>query len=246
MTRSVEGARFVTYRTFPPELYEKFLRTYVTPFSPDGTPDVIDLGCGSGGMLEQLLGLYPKSSVIGVDISPQAIDACRQRPALHDGRARLVQEDMMGLVLRPDYKGRFGLVTSYSVLHIVPGPTPPKFHLLRYLTRPGAIVAVDALPRVPWNAFLFVVLKILFRLRIATLAIRVLGPFVAPNMPKDYIKELSRLDYMKFFRVSDFLDLGYLETEEFRAAFELLRFDIKPQDGFFTGRKARFVLRRKG
>ena len=59
-------------------------------------------------------------------------------------------------------------------------------------------------------------------------------------------EELSRLDYMKFFKIRYFLDLRYLESDEFKSNFEVLKLDIVRQDGFFTGRKARFVLRRRG
>jgi hypothetical protein len=132
------------------------------------------------------------------------------------------------------------------VLHLVPGDTPAKMRLLADLTRPGALLAVDALARVPWNRFMFGIVKALIATGLWGAALRVLGPVVGPSFPKAFLEELSRMTYLRHLRYADFLDLEYLRSEPFRRDFEVLRMDVLPQDGFFTGRKARLSLRRLG
>jgi hypothetical protein len=122
------------------------------------------------------------------------------------------------------------------VLHLVNGDTPSKLRLLADLTRPGAVVAVDALARVPWNRFMFGVVKVLIATGLWGAALRVLGPFVGPSFPMTYLRHL---------RYADFLDLEYLRSETFGRDFELLKLDLVPQDSFLTGRKARLALRRR-
>src|SRR5439155_497682 len=134
---------------------------------------------------------------------------------------------------------------SYSALHLVPSTTREKFDLLKYLTRPAAILAIDAVPNISWNMMLFSLIRLLFQTGVGGVAVRLLGPIVAPNMPKNYIQDLSKINYMKTLRLGDFLDIAYLRSNHFNESFEVLRWDIVAQDGFFTGRKLRMTLKRK-
>jgi SAM-dependent methyltransferase len=234
-----------TYSAFPQALYRRFVETYLSPFST-GFREALDLGCGSGGLLEELQGLDAEGSLLGVDVSAACIEACRARPSLQGGRVSLLQADAVDLARRPGMPGRFDLVASYSVLHLVPGDTPSKMRLLADLTRPGALLAVDALCRIPWNRFMFGIVKGLIATGLWGVALRVLGPFVGPSFPKEFLEELARMRYLRRLRYQDFLDLEYLRSEAFQRDFQVLRLDVLPQDGFFTGRKARLALRRRG
>lgn len=232
-----------TYSAFPRAKYDRFLESYVVPFA-SSFERCLDLGCGSGGLLERLQHLSP-GALVGVDISKASIEACRARTALPLERTTLLQADLLELARREQMLGSFDLVVSYSVLHFVRGSTARKLGLLRALTRPGAIVAIDALARIPWNGAMFSLVKALIRTGLFATALRVLAPVVGPSFPPEFLEELGRMTYLKHLRYRDFFDLGALETSSFRESFELLRLDVVPQDGFFTGRKARLTLRRK-
>src|SRR5262245_32580768 len=211
-----------TYSAFPQALYRRFVATYLAPYCA-GFREGLDLGCGSGGLLEELLGLDAKGALTGVDVSAACIEACRARATLAGGRVSLLQGDAATLAERPGMWGRFDLLASYSVLHFVPGDTPGKMRLLAELTRPGAVLAVDTLARVPWNRFMFGIGRLLIVTGLWGTALRLLGPLVGPSFPKAFLEELSRMTYLRHLRYADFLDLAYLESPDFARDFELLR-----------------------
>jgi SAM-dependent methyltransferase len=234
-----------TYTAFPQALYRRFVETYLAPFGA-AFREGLDLGCGSGGLLEELQGLDASASLVGVDVSAACIEACRARKSLDGARVGLVQADALDLGRRPEMRGRFDLLASYSVLHLVPGDTPTKMRLLADLTRPGALLAVDALARIPWNRLMFGVVKLLIATGLWGVALRLLGRFVGPSFPRAFLEELSGMKYLRHLRYRDFLDPNYLRSEPFRRDFEVLRLDVVAQDGFLTGRKLRLSLRRRG
>ncbi len=57
---------------------------------------VIELGCGPGIALRELLSAYPAASVVGADPSPVVLKSARRRnaPAIADGRLTLVTGDI--------------------------------------------------------------------------------------------------------------------------------------------------------
>ena len=182
---------------------------------------------------------------LAVDVSSASIEAFQSRKELQNPGMELMQKNILDLMQYPEYKGAFDLIVSYSVLHIVQGKTELKLDLIRYLAKPGAVIAVDALPNILWNRFLFAVIRLLFKMRIAEFAIQILGPAVAPNCPKNYIRDLSKASCMMNFSTENFLDLSCFKNADFLRDFEVLKFELVPQDGPLTGRKARFALRRK-
>jgi len=232
-----------TYSAFPVEMYRDFINTYVVPYG-NGFKDSIDLGCGTAGLIRQIDRLY-SCNILGVDISKISIDHCIGDPDLQKPNIEFIQDAIMHLLQRTDFKGRqFDLIVSYSVFHMLNIDTASMFEFLKRISKPGAIIAIDALPCIRWNSFFFSVVKLFFQLKIGGIAVRLIGPLVLPNRSRTYINELSKLDYMKYFRPSNFIDLSYFDSSDFRASFELLRLDIVRQDTFFTGRKARFTLKR--
>ncbi|HEV7918728.1 MAG TPA: methyltransferase domain-containing protein [Solirubrobacterales bacterium] len=56
-----------------------------------GDETVIDAGCGPGTITERLVTLLPRGRVVGIDASPQMVEAARQRL---DGRAEILLADL--------------------------------------------------------------------------------------------------------------------------------------------------------
>ena len=231
-----------TYSAFPEAKYDAFLDRYVAPFT-QRVERCLDLGCGSGGLLERLQH-RTEGLLVGVDISQASIEAARARPGLPKERTRFLQSNVLDPGQNAELHGSFALIVSYSVLHFVPGDTPAKLRLLHTLARPSGLVAVDALARVPWNRAMFGLVKLLIRTGLWSTALRTLAPVVGPSFPPAFIEELGRMTYLRHLRYADYFDVGVLATPAFGESFELLRLDVVPQDGFFTGRKARLTLRR--
>jgi SAM-dependent methyltransferase len=232
-----------TYTAFPAERYRAFLDRYARAAGPL-TGRVLDLGCGSGGLMEEVL-RDPVAEVVGVDVSSAAVEACRRRPALADPRVHVLQSDAAALAGSDLARGGFDAVVSYSVLHFVPGDTASKLELLARLTRPGAVVAVDTLAKIPWNRGMFGLVALLQRTGLWGIALRLLRPIVGPSFPPAFMEELARMDYLRYLRYDDFFDVAALDAEAQGTRFEVLRREVVAQDGFFTGRKVRFALRRR-
>jgi trans-aconitate 2-methyltransferase len=68
-----------------------------------GSETVLDAGCGSGRVTEELLERVPRGRVVGLDASSSMLDNARRRLAAHGDRVRLVQADL--LQLDPDVLG---------------------------------------------------------------------------------------------------------------------------------------------
>lgn len=231
-----------TYSAFPDSKYDAFLDRYVAPFERP-FERCLDLGCGSGGLLDRLQH-RTGAQLLGVDISHASIETARARQSLPGARTRFLQSDLLDLEQQPELHESFDLIVSYSVLHFVPGDTPAKLRLLRSLLRPGGLVALDALARVPWNRAMFGLVKLLIRTGLWSFAVRALAPVIGPSFPPAFMEELGRMTYLRHLRYADFFDVGALEAPDSGPSFERLRVDVVPQDGFFTGRKARLTLRR--
>ena len=89
-------------------------RALLDPFCPPGPRrDVLDAGCGTGGMLTWLERYAGGGRVAGVDISTDALDFCRSR-----GLGDVAQASVTAL---PFADETFDLVTSFDVLVQLPG-----------------------------------------------------------------------------------------------------------------------------
>ncbi len=234
--------KFSTYSNFPPEIHNNFIQTYINPYGSK-FKECTDLGCGSGGLIRELV-KYHQCPVVGIDISEASIDRCLNDLSLKRENVQFIQDDILNLIDNKEFQNRFDLIMSYSVFHIVIGNTPTKFKLLKNISKPGAIIAIDTIPRITWNRIFYFLIRNAFKLGVGRIGIKLIGPLALPNRSKSYIEELSRLDYMKDFSSSNFIDLSYFNSDEFRSSFKLLRLDIVPQDSFFTARRVRFSIKK--
>ena len=100
----------------------------------EGNERVLDAGCGSGRVTEQLLDrLAADGRVVALDGSPSMVDAARERLARFGDRVEYVVADL-GAPLPID--GQVDAVLSTATFHWVPDHDA-VFHTLAAVTRPG-------------------------------------------------------------------------------------------------------------
>lgn len=98
---------------------------------------LLDVGCGSGILLDRLLRREPAIDAIGIDASPEMLAVARRRLR---GRARLVLADAAAL---PFAAGAFGVVTTTSSFHHWSDPTVALGEIARVLAPGGTLVLTD-------------------------------------------------------------------------------------------------------
>ena len=101
-----------------------------------GAWDVLDAGCGTGGMLTWLERYARGGKVAGIDFSADALDFCRGRGLRHVAQA--------SVTALPFAEETFDLVTSFDVLVQLPGEDPDEVamrEMFRVL-RPGGVAFV--------------------------------------------------------------------------------------------------------
>ncbi|MDT7802182.1 MAG: trans-aconitate 2-methyltransferase [Actinomycetota bacterium] len=95
---------------------------------------VVDLGCGPGNLTRELADRWPGAQVVGVDSSPDMVDAAAEHAV--DGRLRFEQGDIAGW--RADHP--VDIVVANAALHWVPGHVDLIAGLASALT-PGGVLA---------------------------------------------------------------------------------------------------------
>lgn len=109
-------------------------------------PSVLDVGCGTGMLSEQLLGAFPSCRLTGVDLSPAMVERARTRLA---GRAEVREADAERL---PFHDGAFDLVVCNDSFHHYPDPDRAAFQMWRVLRKGGALVLGDVWQPAPARA----------------------------------------------------------------------------------------------
>lgn len=109
-------------------------------------PSVLDVGCGTGMLSEQLLSVFPSCHLTGIDLSPAMVDRARARLA---GRAEVREADAERL---PFHDGVFDLVVCNDSFHHYPDPDRAAFQMWRVLRKGGALVLGDVWQPAPARA----------------------------------------------------------------------------------------------
>jgi ubiquinone/menaquinone biosynthesis C-methylase UbiE len=120
-------------------------------------PRVLDVACGTGILLRQLLALVPGVEAYGVDASAdmlvQARMALKGQLHVHLERAQIGRGETANL---PYAQETFDLITCTNALHDMPEPAGMLAGLKRLLVPGGQLVVEDFAPREPrffWAAF---------------------------------------------------------------------------------------------
>jgi 2-polyprenyl-3-methyl-5-hydroxy-6-metoxy-1,4-benzoquinol methylase len=121
------GVRYGSYNRFHEVMAEESaqtvvaaLHTHILPLVPGLTEqlvagiDVLDIGCGSGQALIALAQMFPKSSFVGYDLSPEAIGLARAEASRRDvPNVWFEDRDLTNLAEVSAYD----LVTAFDAIH---------------------------------------------------------------------------------------------------------------------------------
>lgn len=118
---------------------------------------ILDAGCGTGLLLEQLAHLFPTADCYGIDASPAMLAQARQRlqyfPTIHLTQATLTGETAAELPYPPAF---FDLITCTNVLHYIQKPIAVLNSFKTILAQHGQLVLEDYTLRdfpFPWTWF---------------------------------------------------------------------------------------------
>jgi trans-aconitate 2-methyltransferase len=97
-----------------------------------GVERVLDAGCGSGRLTEELLGRLPEGEVVALDVSPQMLEQARQRLVRFGERVEFIHASLQEFELAKKVDGIF----SNAVFHWVPDHAA-MFRCLHGALKPG-------------------------------------------------------------------------------------------------------------
>jgi SAM-dependent methyltransferase len=115
--------------------------------APGPTDRVLEVGCGPGVALGELVRLAPDGHVCGVDRSKVMVRQARRRNAAAV-RAGVLDVRVGTAEDLPDFGPPFDRVMAVNSLGFWPDP-PARLRELRALLRPGGVIAVASQPRCP-------------------------------------------------------------------------------------------------
>jgi SAM-dependent methyltransferase len=111
-------------------LAEAFLAWFAVPTAGRW----LDVGCGTGALSEAVLAATDPIAVVGIDPSPEFLDAAQSR--VSDPRARFEVGDALALPVPSD---AYDAVVAGLVLNFVPDPAPAVAEMVR-AARPGGAI----------------------------------------------------------------------------------------------------------
>jgi len=118
---------------------------------------ILDIGCGTGLLLEQLAERFPDAELSGVDASSSMLEQAQRVlgtiPHIHLAQAQLALGESVSLPFAP---ASFDIITCTNTLHYFSDPVAMLRRWRELLDARGHLVIEDYTLRnspVPWNAF---------------------------------------------------------------------------------------------
>jgi tRNA (cmo5U34)-methyltransferase len=109
------------------------------PFPHERALRVLELGTGTGNLSQKLLDRFPKSTLVGYDVSAEMLARAHAKLARASTRVQLHQGDISQIA----FPGPFDAAISAIAVHHVPPPAKPiLFHRLYAALRPGGVLVL--------------------------------------------------------------------------------------------------------
>lgn len=188
------------------------MRDVVVKEAPAGPIRVLDLGCGTGSLVERLASALPDVILVGIDVSPANIDAARR--SAPNPRVRFEVVDYLQFSMEP-----FDVIVSDGVLHLVRGDTDALVAKLARDVRPGGILVCDMPYACAYNTVFAFVRRLLRSIRTPQLdrAILLVGRlFHGRDMNVEALQERVAYMYIPPERVMDARLLDAFSAAGFR------------------------------
>ena len=121
-----------------PELIYNMFQYIPEKFSPKR---ILDLGCGTGNLTDQMFKKYPESEIDALDISEEILNESRRR-FNHTPNIRYIQADFKSLHLPP---GSYDLVMSSIAIHHIEDTEKIKLYkeVFQALSNGGIFIFAD-------------------------------------------------------------------------------------------------------
>ena len=125
------------------------LESHVVPLVPgldrrlEAGMSVLDVGCGSGRIMNRLAGIHPNSCFVGIDLSPEAIQMARAEASdkgLHN--IKFVAADLSDFQQTADHS-LFDLITAFDAVHDQAKPLSVLKGIYRALKPDGVYLMQD-------------------------------------------------------------------------------------------------------
>jgi 3' terminal RNA ribose 2'-O-methyltransferase Hen1 len=137
----------------PPALVQLRKRAVLDALRAEGASSVVDLGCGEGSLLRELIGDTAFTKVLGVDVSPKALEIAARRLGLDrmpDSQRARLEMIQSSVTYRDDrLAGHDAIVLMEVIEHIDPGRLPALERNVFGHARPTSVVVTT--PNVEFN-----------------------------------------------------------------------------------------------
>ena len=129
-------ARFFRYVQDAP-WYDLFLEPVLEALQPlPADADLLDIGTGTGGFIEQVARVQPDFQIVGTDINAEMLEQAQQRPFLSTIPLHLLDKDAP----LPFADATFDVICFCSVLFLLDDPSPLLDEAVRLLRPNGRII----------------------------------------------------------------------------------------------------------
>ncbi len=107
---------------------------------------ILDIGCGGGKNISNLLCRAPHGSVYGVDYSPDSVEKSKRtnKTAVLQGRAKVTQASVSSL---PFEDGEFDIVTAFETIYFWPDLPHDFMEVRRVMTENGLFLICNEIAR---------------------------------------------------------------------------------------------------
>jgi SAM-dependent methyltransferase len=187
------SSEFAALTCSAPEERAARMSELVLRHAPDGPIRLLDLGCGTGGLLFRLASALPEASCVGVDVSVANIAVAEAARRLCPDRGRLAFEavDYLKWNTPP-----MDLIATDSVLYLIGGDTDSLVAKIAHDLRPGATIVISMPCACARNTLLAGTRRLLRASRSswADAIIFAVGRLLHPELTDDLLRE--RVEYM--------------------------------------------------